>query len=159
MISLKNILWIAVCAALVLSVALFVSSPQTLTKDRPLQTLHPTQTISIAGMSVHVAIANTEAAREQGLSGISGLAGDQGMLFVFEKDGMYSFWMKDMLFSIDMLWISSDGRVVYIVPSASPATYPHAFTPHTLAKYVLEVPAGFATQHKIGVGSKLQFSP
>ena len=160
MISLKNILWIAVCAALVLSVALFVSSPRTLTKDRPLQmTLQPTRTISLAGTSVHVAIADTESSREQGLGGITSLAGDQGMLFVFEKDGMYSFWMKDMLFSIDMLWISSDGRVVYIVPSASPATYPHAFTPHTLAKYVLEVPAGFATQHKIGVGSKLHFSP
>ncbi len=121
-------------------------------------TLHPTQTISIAGTPLHIALATTDAEREQGLSGITSLAEDQGMLFVFPKDGIYSFWMKDMLFSIDMLWVSQDGRVVYIVPSSSPATYPHAFTPNTPARYVLEVPAGFATEHEIGVGSKLDFS-
>ena len=152
-------------AAATLAAALFLLS-STLTKDRPLYTkdgplqtaLHPTQTISFAATTLHVAIADTEASREQGLSGITSLASDEGMLFIFPKDGMYSFWMKDMLFSIDMLWISFDGHVVSIVPSVSPATYPHAFTSSTLARYVLEVPAGFAAEHKIGVGSKLHFS-
>lgn len=117
--------------------------------------VQPTQAISIAGTRLHIAIADTDAKREQGLSDITGLASDEGMLFVFPRDGVYSFWMKDMLFSIDLLWIDSTGRVVSIVPSASPATYPHAFTPNTLARYVLEVPAGFSVQHEIEVGSKL----
>ena len=120
-------------------------------------TITPTRMISVGGTDVHVAIADTEPEREQGLSGVSGLKEDEGMLFIFEKDGIYSFWMKDMLFSIDMLWISSEGRVVFIAPSVAPDTYPHAFTPDTPARYVLEIPAGFAAEHEIAVGSKVAF--
>ena len=82
---------------------------------------------------------------------------DEGMLFVFPSDGKSSFWMKDMLFSIDMLWIDADGRVVFIVPDASPASYPKSCTPTTQSRYVLELPAGFAMQHTIEVGSKVTF--
>ena len=155
----NHALWVVGLSATAIAAALllFFMFSQTALPSEGL-TLHPTQTISFAATTLHVAIADTEASREQGLSGITSLAMDEGMLFIFPKDGMYSFWMKDMLFSIDMLWISFDGLVVSIVPSASPATYPHAFTPSTLARYVLEVPAGFAAEHKIGVGSKLHFS-
>lgn len=114
--------------------------------------LNPTHTIIIGDTSVHVAIADTEASREQGLSGVRGLAPDEGMLFIFESDGRPSFWMKDMLFAIDMLWISSDGRVVFIAPSVSPDTFPQAFTPDTPARYVLEVPAGFSEKHSLEAG-------
>src|SRR3990167_10987110 len=101
------------------------------------------RTIQLNGQTIRVSVADTETAREQGLSGRAGLATDEGMLFVFLKDGKYAFWMKDMLFSIDILWLSSDGAVVFMAKNVSPDTYPRAFAPDGPARYVLELPAGF----------------
>ena len=112
--------------------------------------------VEIDDVSVQVEIVDTYEERAQGLSGISRLADTEGMLFVFTEDGQHSFWMKDMLFSIDIIWVAADGSVVHIAPSISPDSYPQSFTPPLPARYVLEVRAGFATEHEIGVGSKLQ---
>ena len=78
------------------------------------------------------------------------------MLFVFTEDGKYAFWMKDMQFSIDIIWLAADGTVVYIVPNLSPATYPQTYTPDTPARFVLEVPAGFVAAHSVRIGDKAQ---
>ena len=109
-------------------------------------------TITVAGHSVSVTIANTASAREKGLGGRAGLAPDEGMLFVFPQDGVYSFWMKDMRFSIDIIWISSAGHIVHIVPNLSPSSYPKAFAAHTPARYVLEVSTGYAHAHGLKIG-------
>ena len=154
MISSKKILWVGIGAAALVAAALFVTFCGLRTPSHI--SLHPTSTVSLDGFPVRVVVADTPAERAQGLSGVGGLAEDEGMLFVFPKDGEPSFWMKDMLFPIDMLWIDAAGRVVFIVPSVSPNTYPHAFTPNTPSRYVMELPAGFAMQHKIEVGSKLE---
>ena len=87
---------------------------------------------------------------------VEGLTEGEGMLFVFETDDLHSFWMRDMLFSIDILWIAMDGTVVHIEPSVSPDSFPQTFTPPTPARYVLEVPAGFATEHGIEVGTRTE---
>jgi len=50
-----------------------------------------------------------------------------------------------------------DYTLVAIAPSVSPDTFPESFTPDTSARYVLEVPSGFATEHEIEVGSKVVF--
>jgi uncharacterized membrane protein (UPF0127 family) len=105
--------------------------------------------------TVYVSIADTEASREKGLGGRTSLAGNEGMLFVFPNEGFYSFWMKGMRFSIDILWIATDGEIVYIVPAVSPATYPKAFVSKKPARYVLELPEEYASQHQIRVGSKV----
>ncbi|MFZ2556208.1 MAG: DUF192 domain-containing protein [Minisyncoccia bacterium] len=102
---------------------------------------------------MRIQVVDSEATRQRGLSGIPDLAPDQGMLFVFEEDGMYSFWMHDMLFSIDILWLAADGRVVHIEKDLSPESYPQSFTSHSPARYVLEVPAGFSDKHGIIIGS------
>ena len=109
-------------------------------------------TVRIGGETLRVTVAATEMTRKQGLSGRAGLANDEGMLFIFPRDGTYSFWMKDMRFSIDIIWISAGGRIVYITPDVSPATYPEDFVSPTLARYVLEVPAGFTGAHGVRVG-------
>ncbi len=112
-----------------------------------------TATLQLAGQTIHVAVASTEAAREKGLGGRSALAPNEGMLFVFQKDGVYSFWMKDMRFSLDIVWLADDGRIVYAVQNVSPDTYPHSFTPSADAKFVLELPAGWLAAHKVGLGT------
>jgi len=124
----------------------------------PLKPVFPPQiylarTIAIKDVAVHVAVADTDALRTRGLSGYAPLKADEGMLFVFEEDGIYAFWMKEMLFSIDIIWLDAAGQVVHIEKEVSPATYPASFTPGSPARYVLEVPAGFADQHDIQIGA------
>lgn len=114
----------------------------------------PSRTISINGVRLQVAIADTDALRAQGLSDTSPLKEGEGLLFVFAEDGRYSFWMKDMRYPIDILWLDAEGAVVYIEKNASPESYPTSFTPHSLARYVLEVRAGFADQYDIQIGTR-----
>jgi len=112
----------------------------------------PVHTLVLDGVSVHVTLARTPAEQERGLGGRDSLAPASGMLFVFPRDGKYAFWMKDMRFSIDILWLADDGRVIYIVPNLSPASYPESFTPPAPARFVLEVPAGWTAAHNIHRG-------
>lgn len=112
--------------------------------------------VRIGGVEVSVTVASTPDARSQGLSGRSGLAQNEGMLFVFPEDGLYSFWMKDMRFSIDILWLSGDGTVVHIEENVDPGSYPATYTSTTPARYVLEVPAGFVKARNIAAGSRAE---
>lgn len=145
---------ILLIALLLTALALFVTFFDT-QDTAPVQSskINPTRTILFENVSVRVAAADTEPLRQRGLSGMTGLAPDQGMLFVFDKDGMYSFWMHEMLFSIDILWLAADGQVVHIEKDVSPQSYPASFTSDSPARYVLELPAGFSDQHRIIIGS------
>ena len=114
--------------------------------------------VRIAGQEIKVDLAITPAEQEQGLSGRSALAEDEGMLFVFNQPGKYLFWMKDMNFAIDMIWITEDMSVVYIKKNALPELYPETYGPDTPALYVLEVPAGFSDKHNLKVGDRVLFT-
>lgn len=113
----------------------------------------PTPSVIIGGQVVRVDLATTAAERAQGLSGREGLAADEGMLFVFTQDGDYSFWMKDMRFAIDIVWIDAQGAVVTIQRAVSPSTYPSSFAPTAPSRYVLELPSGYAAAHGIAEGA------
>jgi uncharacterized membrane protein (UPF0127 family) len=104
-----------------------------------------------------VEVMQTPEARQQGLMGHAPLAAGQGMLFIFDTEGVYPFWMKNMAFAIDMIWIGADQRVVYIAANVPPCKVdPCAvYTPAHAAKYVLEVPAGDAFRQEIKAGSLL----
>lgn len=105
--------------------------------------------VEIGGQTVRVELARSGAERARGLSGRDSLPEGTGMLFVFPQDGAYGFWMKDMRFAIDMLWLDVSGKVVHIVERAAPESYPRSFLPENPARYVLEVPAGFAERFGI----------
>jgi hypothetical protein len=119
------------------------------------ETRSETATIRIGGTPVVIELADSEAERERGLSGRRELRPGFGMLFVFEEETRPSFWMKDMRFSIDIIWISADGRVVDIDAGVLPESYPQTFTPDSPVRYVLEVPAGFSEAEGITIGSRL----
>ena len=70
--------------------------------------------VKIAGQSVKVDLALTAAEQMQGLSGRTELKENEGMLFIFPQSGNYPFWMKDMNFPIDMIWLGEDLKVIYI---------------------------------------------
>ena len=112
--------------------------------------------ISIGSTSISVEIANTPQKRIQGLSGRSTLPEGHGMLFVFDGEGDWGIWMKDMKFSIDIIWADNDGKIVTIARNVAPQTYPNAFYPEEPARYVLEVPAGFTETHGIAEGMRLR---
>ena len=112
--------------------------------------------MTIGDATITVEKADTEAARERGLSGRASLAPDTGMLFVFEYSQIRGFWMKDMRFPIDIVWADETGKVVTIAENLSPDSYPQTFYPTSSALYVLEVPAGFVKAHGIAVGDIME---
>lgn len=89
-----------------------------------------------------VTIADTGESRRKGLSGRAPLARECGLLFVFNYDGYHAIWMKNMRFSIDVIWIDNTGIVVHIERGLVPDSYPQTFVPASPARYVLEVAAG-----------------
>src|SRR3989344_2021969 len=91
------------------------------------------------------------------IAGKKELKKDEGMLFVFNHTGKYPFWMKDMNFPIDIIWIGEDLRVVYIKKDAKPESYPETFTPNQDAKYVLEVFSSFSEKNNLKEGDRVKF--
>ncbi len=94
-------------------------------------------------ISMEYAITPTQ--RERGLSGRDSIRDDQGMIFIFENEDEHCFWMKDMRFSIDIVWLDADKKIIYKRGSVSPSTYPESFCPDMPAKYVIEVNPGLSS--------------
>jgi uncharacterized membrane protein (UPF0127 family) len=109
------------------------------------------------GGVIHVMLADTDVSREQGLSDRASLSGDAGMLFAFDTPGQYGFWMKNMHFSLDMVWISADKTVTGVTKDISSSTYPSIFMPPGPISYVLEVNAGSADAFGLVRGAVLHF--
>jgi uncharacterized membrane protein (UPF0127 family) len=105
---------------------------------------------------VKAEVANTKSSRELGLSGRVTMKDGEGLLFVFDNPGRYGFWMKDMKFPLDILWINSSGIVVEAVYNATPESYPQTYINALPASYVLELKAGQAKEFDISLGSKVK---
>ena len=114
--------------------------------------------LEIGGKIVKVDISDNDCKRIQGLSGRKGMSEDTGMIFIFENSGSYGFWMKDMNFPIDILWIDKDFNITGIEKSVATSTYPEILGEKYLAKYVLELSSGFSEKNNIKVGNKIIFS-
>jgi len=101
-------------------------------------------TVDFNAISVRAEVVETYFEMNKGLSGRESLAEGDGMLFIFEETDTHSFWMPDMHFAIDIIWLDESMKVVYVKENATPESYPEKFSPPSPAKYVLEVPAGFS---------------
>lgn len=118
-------------------------------------------TIKINDHVIKAEVVKSQAALQQGLSGRTSLAADQGMLFVFDKPGTHSFWMKDMKFPLDIIWLNN-GQVVEIwanAPAPAPGQAPASHMPLFSADMVLEIPAGQAAILGLSVGRTVQMPP
>ena len=113
--------------------------------------------VKIAGQNIRVDLALTPIEQEKGLSGRGSLGAGEGVLFVFDHPDKYLFWMKDMNFSIDIIWIGEDQKIVYIKKDARPESYPEIYKPNDNAKYILEVTSGFAEKNNLQVGNEVNF--
>ncbi|MFB5620398.1 MAG: DUF192 domain-containing protein [Nitrosopumilus sp.] len=121
----------------------------------------PMGTIKVDDIALQVQIADTEPRRVRGLMFQDQLPYDQGMIFVFDEPGLYSLWMLNMQFSLDMIWFDADGNVVHIEKDVPPCktvveiTGCQSVVPDNEATYVLEVTSGFVDQNNITKDSKL----
>ncbi len=119
------------------------------------------QEVLINNDRIKVEVADNQDKRSKGLGGKPSIASDSGMLFVFDKEDKYPFWMKGMQFALDFIWISGP-RVVDISENV-PAPIPGApdssltiFSANTLVDKVLEVNAGTVKQLNIKVGDNIK---
>jgi uncharacterized protein len=119
--------------------------------------ISPQTPLTIGGAEITYELADIESERSKGLSGRLSLSQKEGMLFVFDSPDMYSFWMKDMKFPIDFIWIDENRQVIGFLENISPNTYPETFSPPSPVKYVLEVNSGFVEKFGITVGMKVGF--
>jgi len=118
------------------------------------RTLEPTHDIIVGTTTLHVAVAKTPEAQTQGLSGIQHLANNEGMLFPFSPATTPEFWMKDMLFPIDIIWIKNN---VVVGTSENLLVPKSGMSDAKLIKYspslpidaALEVPAGWVRLNSI----------
>lgn len=111
--------------------------------------------LMINGYALTADIAGTSQQQTTGLAIKSHLNEDQAMLFPFAAPSVQGFWMKDMQFPIDILWIDSNNTIVHIESNLPPclkgATCP-IYSPPLKVIYVLETVAGFSQQHHVIVG-------
>lgn len=150
---------IAVIVIIVLLAVVFLVFPRITHKNgdsgEPGVQVSQISTVEIGGKVFTVDVVSTPQERNRGLSGREQLAVDEGMLFVFEESEIYPFWMKDMNFPIDIIWISEDLQIVYIKENATPESFPEAFSPDTFAQYVLEISEGTAKEKKFKIGDEV----
>lgn len=117
----------------------------------------PTIAIKINNYTLRATVADTQEKREKGLSGSKSLRPNTGKLFVFPDNGFWGIWMKDMHYSIDIIWLNEEKSIVYIKEQASPDSYPQVFTSRVPSRYVLEVSSGTVSKHSIKLGDKAEF--
>ena len=112
------------------------------------------------GIEIPVEVADTLQKRSLGLGKRSGLKKYWGMLFVFEKRKTHRFWMKDMQFALDIIWLDNN-RIVHILRNVQPAIKgekPAILVPHDPANFVLEIEAGRAFELKLKQGDLLKYN-
>ncbi len=125
---------------------------------RPVDVPH-ISTAKIGDTILSLTLADSPEERERGLGGRDGLQDDEAMLFIFGFPARHEFWMKNMKFPIDILWLDEHFTIVYIAPHISPDTYPKTtFSPETDALYVLETNAGFSAKNDLKVGDAIEIN-
>lgn len=125
-----------------------------------------TKLITVGNQKLYAAVAATKQAQTQGLSGREQMADDQGMLFPFNPPARAGFWMKDMKFNLDFIWIK-DNKITFITPNV-PAPIKDkglwikddnlpVYYPPSAVDEVLEVNAGWTKKNNILIGDEIRF--
>ncbi|OIP58041.1 MAG: hypothetical protein COX79_03375 [Candidatus Levybacteria bacterium CG_4_10_14_0_2_um_filter_36_16] len=125
----------------------------------PTSLFKTTPTATINGKIFNLSVARSDKDRIKGLSGKDSLEQNTGMLFVFNKKDYYSFWMKDMKFPIDIIFID-DSTVVDLFENTLPPQNINSelsvYKPKSPGNYVLEVNGGTASKNNLKIGDKIE---
>lgn len=122
------------------------------------------KSIKVGSTQIKVAVAKTEDEKRKGLSGVSNMPSDEGMIFDYNNQNFRpAFWMKDMLIPLDFIWIK-EGKVVQVdmaVAFPAPGTKDSdllLYLPKETVDYILEVNSGFAAKNNITIGTNVDLS-
>ncbi len=111
------------------------------------------------GYAITAELAVSDQERQLGLMYRKKINPDQGMLLVFERENLYSIWMKNMKIPLDILWLDKEKRIVHIerdVPPCKEDPCP-TYTSRLPAMYVLELKAGSVNEHKLKMYDRVDF--
>jgi len=118
-------------------------------------------TVTINEQTFDVEVADEDEERIKGLSDRDSLDKDKGMIFIFEEKSKYGFWMKNVNFPLDLIYIS-DNTIVDIVKNAEPvaedSTDIQIYEPKEDANYVLEIYGGLSDEYGFEIGNEVTFS-
>ena len=111
------------------------------------------------GKKIIAEVAITDVERQRGLMYREKINEDQGMLFVFEEEGIYSFWMKNMNIPLDILWLNKEKRIIHIEINVPPCYQEPCQSYESVipALYVLELKAGFVENNGIKIYDRIDF--
>lgn len=146
-------------AAIIVGIAGIISLPSDVKLE---STEFPRGMIKLDDVVLEVQIADTDPRRTRGLMFQDQMPLDQGMLFVFDTISQHSIWMLNMQFSLDIMWLDDDGKVLHIEKNVPPCktaletvTCP-SYKGVDNALYVLEVTAGYVDKNNITLDSVLE---
>lgn len=118
----------------------------------------PTTSVKIGSGMYHVWVADDEAKRVQGLSGVEKLKINGGLLMDFQSNGFWGIWMKDMKMPLDIIWLDANKKVVHLEAEVDPSLgSSKVLVPKNLSRYVLELPAGSAKKAGIRLNEVAEF--
>lgn len=149
---IKNNKYIVLAAVMLLFVVLYDPKPQEINDNKI--------PVVLNGTTIKAEVAENTAEIRKGLMYRNELPKNEGMLFVLSFEGKHSFWMKNTLIPLDMVWINSQKEVVHIDHSAPPCRRdpcPGYRTPYP-AKYVLELNGGWSIENGLNLGDQVSFS-
>lgn len=117
--------------------------------------------VLIDGKTFYVSIANTDEQKAKGLSIYKSLPLDSGMIFPFQNSGYYPFWMKEMKFPIDIIYIQNNKIVEIFEDVPAPLSQDQQlpiYRPGTKANYVLEINAGLSKEFGFKKGDAVKIN-
>lgn len=106
--------------------------------------------------TLNVEVAETPKERERGLMGRTALPTGSGMLFLMEKNEPQGFWMKNTPMALDIFFANADSQIVRVAKNTTPYSTEQVKS-RAPAKFVVEVPAGYADRRGIVAGDRIRF--
>jgi len=149
----KNVLIVVVAISLLISS--YYWSSDTDLADVAKKTNNIKKEIHIKDAPLTVYVADEPHEQTQGLSDREYMAENEGMIFIFSESIVPTFWMKEMKFGLDIIWLDAKNTIIGIEKNVLPETFPKTFAPFYPVKYVLEVNAGWSDRNSIRVGDKM----
>jgi uncharacterized protein len=112
--------------------------------------------LKLNNKEISLIISDTKEEEEKGLGGLQSLPNNNAMLFVFDRPDLWGIWMKDMLFSIDVIWLDENYNIVHIEENLTPDSFPQTYFTPTKSLYVIEANNGFVKENNLKIGDSLQ---
>ncbi len=162
-LSMRRILSISVFVIVLLLIMFFL---QNLFRSKENKSPEPNNRVVkayINGSEYELEIADTVALRTKGLMYREQMDVNKGMLFVFEKENIYPFWMKNTYIPLDIIWLNKNKEVVFIGEDVKPCTSKTGLKcdtviPNAKAAYVVELNSGQTKEMDLQLTDKFEFN-